>query len=364
MNKYKICVYTISKNEEKFVDRWVASMSEADLIVVADTGSTDHTVEKLKAAGVMVSTIHVDPWRFDVARNMSMDLIPDDFDICVCTDIDEIFEPGWREKLENDWKPEYTRFRYNYTHGFHADGTPTVTYLSEKIHLRHGFRWIYPVHEVLEYSGDIPDCYGIDTSIYLKHYPDLTKPRSSYLPLLELSREFFPEYDRNIHYLGREYMYYGQYDKAIETLTYHLSLKSAKWLDERSASMRYIANCYKRMHDYKNANIWLLRAIAEAPHIREPYIAMVELGYLEKDWEKVLYMVNTALKITTRSHTYLDQESSWGSTLYDYGAVACSNLKLYKRALDYAEKAIEKKPDDPRLISNRDWIKSKCDLEK
>ena len=48
MNKYKICVYAISKNEEKFVDRWVKSMSEADQIYVLDTGSEDKTVDELK----------------------------------------------------------------------------------------------------------------------------------------------------------------------------------------------------------------------------------------------------------------------------------------------------------------------------
>ena len=48
MNKYKVIVYAISKNEEKFVDRWIKSMSEADEIYVLDTGSTDKTVEKLK----------------------------------------------------------------------------------------------------------------------------------------------------------------------------------------------------------------------------------------------------------------------------------------------------------------------------
>ena len=48
MGKYKVCVYAISKNEEKFVDRWVDSMCEADEIYVLDTGSTDKTIKKLK----------------------------------------------------------------------------------------------------------------------------------------------------------------------------------------------------------------------------------------------------------------------------------------------------------------------------
>ena len=48
INKYKICVYAIAKNEEKFVERWVNSMKEADEIYVLDTGSSDNTVKKLQ----------------------------------------------------------------------------------------------------------------------------------------------------------------------------------------------------------------------------------------------------------------------------------------------------------------------------
>ena len=54
--------------------------------------------------------------------------------------------------------------------------------------------------------------------IIVNHYPDSTKSRSSYLPLLELAIKENPENDRNMHYLGREYMYYGKYEEAITTL--------------------------------------------------------------------------------------------------------------------------------------------------
>ena len=47
--KYKIYVYAISKNEEKFINRWMDSVNKADGVYVLDTGSTDKTVEKLKA---------------------------------------------------------------------------------------------------------------------------------------------------------------------------------------------------------------------------------------------------------------------------------------------------------------------------
>ena len=96
----KVCVYAICKNEEQFVDRWVDSMSEADEIYVLDTGSTDKTVKKLKKRGVKVSVKKIEPWRFDVARNESLKLVPEDTDICVCTDLDEVFNKGWKKRLE------------------------------------------------------------------------------------------------------------------------------------------------------------------------------------------------------------------------------------------------------------------------
>ena len=79
----------------------------------------------------------------------------------------------------------------------------------------------------------------------MNHYPDKTKSRSSYLTLLELSVEEDPEDDRNMHYLGREYMYYSKWDECIKTLKKHLELKSATWKDERAASMSFIARSYK-----------------------------------------------------------------------------------------------------------------------
>ena len=74
--------------------RWVSSMNEADGIFVLDTGSTDNTVHILRTLGVTVKSTEITPWRFDTARNLSLDMVPDDADLCVCTDIDEMFREG------------------------------------------------------------------------------------------------------------------------------------------------------------------------------------------------------------------------------------------------------------------------------
>ena len=48
MSKYKICVYAICKDEEKFIKRWYNSVKEADDIYVLDTGSSDNSVSILR----------------------------------------------------------------------------------------------------------------------------------------------------------------------------------------------------------------------------------------------------------------------------------------------------------------------------
>lgn len=351
VNKFKISVYAICKNEEKFAARWLKSMSEADEIFVTDTGSADNTVSVLKEAGVKVQSINLNEWRFDTARNISLSFVDDDTDICVCTDLDEVFDKGWRDKLEKAWvKGETTRLRYNYTWSFNEDGTPGVTFLLDKIHLRNGYKWVNPVHEVLKYAEKTESF--VQTDIQLNHFPDADKSRSQYLPLLELSVKENPNDDRNMHYLGREYMFYGEWDKCIETLKYHLNMPTAVWLDERSASMRYIARAYKAKGDFYSASIWLYRAIAEAPYLREGYAEAAGLAYQENNWEKVYFMVNEALKIKSRPKTYINEGFCWDSTLYDLGAIAAYNLGIYPRALELAEKAYEIAKNDDRLCQN------------
>ncbi len=62
----KICAYTICLNEEKHVMRWLEATKDADLRVVVDTGSTDRTVDLLRAApNVIVHQISIKPFRFD-----------------------------------------------------------------------------------------------------------------------------------------------------------------------------------------------------------------------------------------------------------------------------------------------------------
>ena len=70
--KYKVYVYAISKNEEKFVNRWINSVSEADKVFVLDTGSTDKTVKKLKEKDLIQAAL--DPKELNKKIDPAQDL--------------------------------------------------------------------------------------------------------------------------------------------------------------------------------------------------------------------------------------------------------------------------------------------------
>lgn len=350
----KIVVYAISKNESKFVSRWYESMKEADEIYVLDTGSSDDTKEKLEELGVNVKQIIIDPFRFDKARNLALDLVPDDATLCVSTDLDEVFEPGWREKLEKNYQGE-TRISYTYNWSLDENKKPLVSFYLDKIHTRHDYKWTHPVHEVLENINQ-NETRKLIKDIVVNHYPDKNKSRSNYLPLLELSVKEDKEDDRNMHYLGREYMYYNRYQEAIDTLICHLSLKKATWCDERCASMRFIGRCYKNLKRYDEAIMWYEKAIKEAPYLRDPYTELAILYYELEDYEKVYDYLKQALKIKTQQKSYINEQFSWNETIYDILSIACYNLNLLPEALIYIDEALKINPKNERIKRNQELI--------
>ena len=192
----KICVYGISKNEEKFITRWAESAKEADLILLADTGSDDRTVRLAKESGVEVHHIHIKPWRFDHARNAALCLIPGDFDVCVSLDIDEILEPGWREEIESLWEPDTTRMRYIFDWG-HGK-----RFYHVKIHSRHSHFWKHACHEVPVTDMRTPEKFCFTDKQMVTHYPDHTKSRAQYFDILKVAVEEDPQCPRNAFYLS------------------------------------------------------------------------------------------------------------------------------------------------------------------
>lgn len=361
----KICVYAICRNEKQFVEKWLESMSEADYIVVLDTGSTDGTYEMLKNDPRVYSCEQkiISPWRFDVARNEGMLLIPDDANILLSTDLDEILEPGWAKVIRDKWDPkQHVRGDYKYAWSHNDSGEPGRIFYYDKLHDRNWY-WTAPVHELLTselYDDDYRYSHEIDLfnhGVYLHHYPDQTKSRSNYLPLLELRAKETPEDYYGLYYLSHEYYYRGQYENSIKVLNKILDCYSDKFSDdERAAAYLFIGDNYRALQDLIKAIYYYNRAIDVDKTYRESYLSIAEICNELGMYNVAIGYVNEAIQKTYRHYTWIERDRDWNEQVDDILSVSYSWLGDFETAHTHIKKALAKNPNDTRLQSNYQLI--------
>jgi len=360
----KIAVVSIALNEEAFVRRWAESCKDADYRYIMDTGSSDNTVKVAKECGVTVIKKKITPWHFANARNHLLDLLPDDIDWIISLDLDEILDEGWRahlEKVPNDGsvnRPRYT-YTWNWKQRFYLpDGSDDIVktmntpnneglvYKGDKIVRRFSHRFVNAVHEVNVTREGIQELQG-STDLRIRHFADDTKSRGSYLPLLIMDVAENPENDRNTYYLAREFMYVGRKEESVAEFKRHLSLKSATWSAERAFSMRYIAQQVPNEKEH-----WLLRACAEYPHGREPWVDLAQHYHNVGNWAGCFYAATQALSLTNKGDAYLTEAHSWGWAPHDLLALSAAHLGLADVAVQAGKAALSYAPDDQRLKDN------------
>lgn len=346
MNKLKIAVYAISKNEEQFVHRFCDSAREADLVLIADTGSTDRTVEKALECGARVHDICISPWRFDKARDAALALVPRDFDVCISLDLDEVLEPGWREEIERVWTEQTTRLRYKFDWGC------GISFFYEKIHHRHGYHWHHPVHEYPRPDGRITEVYAHTDRLLVSHHPDASKSRGQYMPLLELAVREDPNCPRNAFYHARELTFHARWGEALTALQNYLKMPGADWVNERCYAMRLLGKCCDELGALDEALKWYRLATAEAPATREPWVDLAMAAYRRGLWAESYAAAKSALAITDKALVYTMDPEVWGSKPWDLAAVAAWNLGLRVEARLLGAQALSLNPEDPRLVAN------------
>lgn len=351
----KIAISAISKNEAQFVKRFCDSAKDADLICIADTGSTDDTVKLARECGATVHEICITPWRFDLARNAALALLPKDIDIVISLDLDEVLEPGWRQEIERVWTEKTTRLRYKFDWGC------GISFYYEKIFARHGYRWHHPVHEYPRADDRIEEVYAQTDKLLVSHHPDNTKSRGQYMPLLELAVKEDPICPRNAFYHARELTFYARWDEAIAALKQYLSLPGATWPYERCYAYRLLGKSYEHLGNRWEAAKWYQMACAEAPNTREPWVDYAMFAYMGHDWKTCYYAATKALDIKSKEEVYTMDPAVWGEKPFDLAAIGAYNLNLFKEAVFYATKALEIAPNDERLKRNLELMQGAYD---
>lgn len=358
----KIAINSICKNEIKFLNKWYETLkNEVDYITVLDTGSTDGTWEALedlskKDSKLIIDQKEIKPWRFDVARNEAMKLIPKDADIWISLDLDEIFEPGFAEILRQNWKPNYTLqalYRYSWNH--HPDGTPNHEFTYSKI-LANDDKWVweYPLHECLKrteetmYESD--QVLNLIDEIHLHHYQDTTIDRNYYLDLLRVR---YSESQTGIDalYLARECVFHKKYEEAIEIFSKVNDKPLGLKVMERAYCNYMTGCCYYFLNNRLQGHNYMLKAIHIEPTYRDPYIDLARIYIDDQKYDEAIFWLKKCLKDTYRHLDWTEVNDVWTYVPYDLLSVASFNSGNKKDALLYASRACELNPSQ-KLLAN------------
>jgi tetratricopeptide (TPR) repeat protein len=334
----KVAIYALAKNEAANVKRWEASCREADYRVVTDTGSTDGTLELLGNAGVSVAHGAPIPWRWDDAHNLSLMHVPADVDVAIRLDLDEALDPGWREALERDWKPETTKLRYWYW------WSNDVRFRCDRVHSRHGYRWSGATHEGLSrWSGDEVQAYS--DGLVIRHHRQPGKRHGTDLELLRQAVRENPTDARMSWYLAREMDYAGDKDAAAAFASYLRMPGGAP--NERAYARRALTRL-----DPQGANLHMLAAMLEAPLEPEPYVHVANLAWKKRDTAATLHFARQALNCPGESQTHTSDPECYGDAPADLAYSAAYELGLLDEALAYARIAAGRNPGNPRHAAN------------
>lgn len=356
--KLKICVYAISKNEAHFVERFCDSAKDADVILIADTGSTDGTGEVARRCGAVVYDIHIRPWRFDLARNAALALVPADVDVCISLDIDEVLEPGWREEIERVWVPGVTTNLW-----YLFDWGCGVRFPHRKIHSRHGYKWKHPCHEDLHIDPRVTDVKAWTDKLLVSHYPDPTKSRGQYMDILEAAVKEDDRDPTHFFYYARELTFYRRWDDAIVALNKYLSMNAASNQNERCYAMRLLGKCFAEKGDSVQAEKWYTAAAGEAPNTREPWCELAMLMYRQQRWEECFAYSMRALRIKDKALVYTCDPAVWGHWPHDLASISAWHLGLRELSVQQAKICVELSPDDTRLKANLDFLIKEMSLD-
>ena len=334
--------------------RWFDSAQGADLILIADTGSTDKTRELARALGIAVYEISVKPWRFDVARNASLALIPEDIDLCIQLDLDEVLQENWRPALEDAWNTGNVWPIYKHVTERKPDGTIRSFQNYFKIHPREGFIWKYPIHEVVVPKVErFIERKVIDLEV--DHLQDRTKSRKSYLDLLEQAVAESPNDWRMNHYLNREYFYVQNWVKVLSS-AYKAMEISGGWDIERASTCMWASEAAKNLEFKPVMKEWAERATKEAPEFYEGWHWRAHVSHLLADWEDCLASSSKILTLQRQEH-HLVKPEVWEWWGYDLMALASHNLGQSQKALQYGQIAVDNSPNDQRLRNNMDFYR-------
>jgi len=268
-----------------------------------------------------------------------LELLPDDIDLCVSVDLDEVLNDGWRPQLDAAWLGGATKVVATSVWQWSQEHVPLRSPV-DRIHARHGYRWESPVHEWLIPFG--PEVVG-QSSIEIVHLRDPHEQRPEYLGLLRVAVTEQPANGRLAHMLANELRMRGFAPEAATGFRHALSLTTPA--NERLHSLLMLA-----FLEAGNRREWLLAACAEFPGRREPWCQLSQFHLDSAQWRAARAAAHVALSITESTDDYLANVLTWGTWPDRVAARASISLGDGDWAQHHVRRIRDAQGSDPEIV--------------
>jgi len=335
----------IVKNEEKNLARCLDSVEGLwDELVIIDTGSTDKTVEIAKR---YTQNIHHFKWVKDFAKARNFAFSKCNYPWIIWLDADDQLKPEDVKKIREEFLKiqdldqfDYILINYHYwVEPPVITGTPKATQLRERIIRRNKAKWVGRCHEhiTVEWSR----CYTIqDAAVWhMRDEEDRRADNRRNLELMILEVEEAPN-QRNLFYLGNEYVAVGDHKKAVDC--YMRAYKQPENPDTTFQAAYKLAQSYYELDKKDDALIWYITAIRHDPAYREPLLGIASIYMERKDYRKVVFWLETAINIPEPKNpvmVILKDNYTW--VPYNQLSQAYYFLKNYKKSIAASEQLYE-----------------------
>lgn len=291
----KISAVTITHNEEMNIPALINSLKDCDEIIIADDHSTDKTREIAAKMGAKVilrddemdsptekdieifinkfgykpSFTTEDKFRdFGKIRNNALQYAKNDW--VFFPDADEVVT--WDFEEIQRLQPLYDHIECRLIQSRDKNGKPTLYNNITKLFRKSLSRWTGMNHEVIVGTGKIRLIHASRMTIDHQQKPKDRK----HLPLIKsleysLSTGGSP---RDMLYLGREYFYIKDFEKAIKMFDFDIC--STDWVPEMAESFFFKAICLQQLKRIDEAEKATLAAMSLNPNMKKAFILMSE----------------------------------------------------------------------------------------
>ncbi len=349
------------KNEEEVLARCLDTVKDlVDEINIVDTGSTDRTVEIAKE---YTDRVFFFEWtgKFTDGRNESFKYATKDYILYL--DADDVILEEDREKfkkLKETLDPSVDSVSMFYNAGTDEFGNVTLQYRRNRlVKTSKNFKWGGDAHNYLNVYGNI-----INSDVAITH----KKIKHSVGRNLEIYKKKIENGDvfsaRDWFYYGNELRENGHHEEAIKSYTKNIAMSDG-WVEDKVYACINRADCYRFTNNLEKELESLYESFKFSKTPRAETCSRIGYNFQRKrDFQSAIYWYELATTLKSDPNRWSFQYPAY-STWYPHLqlCVCYYNLQDFENSYYHNEKAREYRPQDERVLLNKDLLEKKLNIK-